>query len=54
LHSRDEFAGWLSGLSAPMLISGSFGRSLFSQEFKESFAEKVINYRLIPVFIAHK
>jgi len=37
-----------------MLISGSFGRSLFSQEFKESFAEKVINYRLIPVFIAHK
>jgi len=54
LHSRNEFAGWLSGLSAPMLISGSFGRSLFSQEFKESFAEKVINYRLIPVFIAHK
>lgn len=54
LHSRDEFAGWLSGLPAPMLISGSFGRSLFSQEFKESFADKVINYHLIPVFIAHK
>jgi len=54
LHSREEFAGWLSGLPAPMLISGSFGRTLFSQEFKESFAEKVISYRLIPVFIAHK
>ncbi|HEY0610227.1 MAG TPA: universal stress protein [Chitinophaga sp.] len=54
LHSRDEFAGWLSGLPATMLISGSFGRTLFSQELKESFAEKVISYSLIPVFIAHK
>ncbi|SEL41275.1 Nucleotide-binding universal stress protein, UspA family [Chitinophaga rupis] len=32
------FAAWLSGLPAPLLISGSFGRSLLSQVFRESFA----------------
>lgn len=48
------FAAWLSGLPAPLLISGSFGRSLFSQAFRESFAQKVVDYQIIPVFIAHK
>lgn len=54
LDSRNGFAAWLSGLPAPLLISGSFGRSLLSQAFRESFAQKVVDYQLIPVFIAHK
>lgn len=48
------FAAGLSGLPAPLLISGSFGRSLLSQVFRESFAQKVVDYQIIPVFIAHK
>ena len=48
------FAAWLSGIPAPMLISGSFGRSLLSQAFRESFAQKVVDYQIIPVFITHK
>lgn len=54
LQPPNNFAAWLSGLSAPLLISGSFGRSLFSQALKESFTDKVISYHLSPVFIAHK
>ncbi len=54
LDSKNEFNAWLSGIPAPLLISGSFSRSFFAQIFRESFTQKVVGSYLIPVFIAHK
>jgi hypothetical protein len=45
---------WLDEKEAPIMVSGSFGRSLLSRIFKKSFASEIINDHRLPVFIAHK
>lgn len=54
IHPREHFPTWISNLTRPILVSGAFGRSGFSQIFKRSFASDVISDNLFPVFIAHK
>jgi hypothetical protein len=44
---------WLSDIEKPILVSGAYGRSGFSQIFHKSFITDVISNHSIPVFIAH-
>ena len=48
------FSAWLAEKKSAILISGSFGRSLFSRVFKKSFISGVIKDHKLPVFIAHR
>lgn len=52
--SAGHFATWLADVEHPILVSGAFGRSGFSQIFRHSFASDVIAAYQFPVFIAHK
>ena len=54
VHPRKYFSTWIKNEKSPMLISGSFGRSVFSQIFKRSFVADIIRDHKVPVFIAHK
>jgi len=53
-NPRDYFSTWMADLDSPILVSGAFGRSGFSQIFKRSFASDVIAENQFPVFIAHR
>lgn len=48
------FETWVTEKKAPLLVTGAYDRSEFSQLFKESFAEKIISNYNIPLFVAHK
>lgn len=48
------FSTWLTGKKDAILVSGSFGRSLFSRIFKKSFISAIIKDSKLPIFIAHK
>jgi nucleotide-binding universal stress UspA family protein len=48
------FETWLLDQKAPLLVTGAYERSSLSLLFKESFADKIIADRKMPVFIAHK
>ena len=54
MHPRKYFSTWIKNEKGPLLISGSFGRSAFSQVFKKSFVADIIRDHKVPVFIAHK
>lgn len=54
LSNRNEFANWIKNQPDSYIIMGSFSRSLFSQLFKRSFANAVINDIKMPIFISHK
>lgn len=54
INPKKYFSTWLGGKRSPVLVSGSFGRSGFSQLFKRSFVKQVIADHRLPVFIAHK
>ena len=49
-----KFSEWVNENSNAILISGSFGRSAFSQMLRKSFVQDVIAEHKLPVFIAHK
>jgi hypothetical protein len=53
LQPGENLREWLAEKEAPIIISGSFGRSLASRLFKKSFASGIINDHRLPVFIAH-
>lgn len=53
IDPRVYFTSWLDERDAPLLVSGAFGRSSFSQLFKSSFVSDVIRDHKFPVFIAH-
>ncbi|SHN28609.1 universal stress protein [Chitinophaga sp. CF418] len=53
-NPRDSFSTWITDQDRPILVSGAFGRSGFSQIFKRSFASDVIAENRFPVFIAHR
>lgn len=50
---HDDFAKWLSGPRNPILVTGAFGRSGFSELFHRSFAASMAAGKKIPLFIAH-
>ncbi|MDB5231623.1 MAG: hypothetical protein JWN76_2428 [Chitinophagaceae bacterium] len=47
------FSTWISSSKFPILVSGSFGRSLLSTAFNKSFVNDVLEDHLLPVFISH-
>jgi len=51
---KKNFGRWINENSSAILVSGSFGRSMFSEMFKRSFVSDVIAEHRLPVFIAHK
>jgi nucleotide-binding universal stress UspA family protein len=54
LEPRKYFSTWLMYRKSTVLVSGSFGRSAFSEFFTKSFITDVINTHRIPVFLAHR
>jgi nucleotide-binding universal stress UspA family protein len=54
LHDRHEAAAFLSGQEKSWLVTGAYGRSLFSNLFRKSFADELIQRLALPLFIAHK
>jgi nucleotide-binding universal stress UspA family protein len=56
LHAnpRKEFASWIDHKEGGILVTGSYGGSVFSNLFHKSFVSDVIRSRRLPVFIAHK
>jgi len=53
IEPHKYFSTWISERKATILVSGSFGRSFFSQLFKKSFVSDVIKDHKLPVFLAH-
>lgn len=51
---QKDFAAWLHGKKNPVIVTGAFGRSFFSQLFKKSFISEVIREHRLPVFITHR
>ncbi len=51
--AESSFAAWIGNKQHALLLSGSFGRSLFSYLARRSFVGKVIHDNKMPVFIAH-
>lgn len=54
LDAKTYFATWLADKKSSILVSGSYGRSSFSNIVKKSFVSEVIKEHLLPVFVAHK
>lgn len=54
MNPRKYFSTWIKNEKGSMLVSGSFGRSAFSQIFRKSFVADIIREHKVPVFIAHK
>lgn len=53
LNPKKYLVTWLSEKKTPILISGSFGGSVFSGLFHKSFVNNIIKEHSMPVFIAH-
>ena len=45
---------WAADRKNAILVSGSFGRSAFSQLFHKSFITEILRLHRLPVFIAHR
>jgi hypothetical protein len=54
MRSGDHFGNWIKEHSRFILVSGSFGRSSFSQVFKRSFVSGIIREHKFPLFLAHR
>lgn len=54
MNPKKFFSTWIKNEKGSMLVSGSFGRSAFSQIFRKSFVADIIKDHKVPVFIAHK
>ena len=52
--TKEQFADWIGKRRGSILVTGSYGRSGFSQWLKKSFSKEVITDHQLPVFIAHK
>jgi len=53
MDHQDFFSRWLPSLEKPWLVTGSYGRSDFSQMFTRSFVAGLIRELRIPLFIKH-
>jgi nucleotide-binding universal stress UspA family protein len=47
------FQTWIENKGATLLVSGSFGRSAFSELFHKNFLRDAIKEQKVPIFIAH-
>jgi nucleotide-binding universal stress UspA family protein len=47
------FDTWLADADKPMLVCGSFARSVLSELFRKSFVTEIMSEHKMPVFIAH-
>lgn len=54
LSSKKDFAAWVAEHENAILVSGSFGRSAFSQFINKSFVSEIIREHTLPVFITHR
>jgi nucleotide-binding universal stress UspA family protein len=54
IDPKKYFSTWINERKGSILVSGSFGRSTFSQMLRKSFVRDIIKERKIPVFVAHK
>lgn len=54
LDPKKYFSTWANNNRNAILVSGSFGRSFFSEIFRKSFINDIIEENRLPVFIAHK
>ncbi len=52
--NRNDFSGWMKNQQPGYVIMGAFSRSLFSQLFRKSLANRVIHEIKMPIFISHK
>lgn len=52
--NRNDFSGWMKSQQPGYVVMGAFSRSLFSQLFRKSLANKVIHEIKMPIFISHK
>lgn len=53
LYKLDYFHTWMADIKNPILVTGAFGRSGWSDIFKKSFCISDIYENKYPVFIAH-
>ena len=53
MNPRKYFEAWLEQRDHPVLVADSFGRSTFSQVFRPSFIQNILDKNVFPVFIAH-
>lgn len=51
---KKYFRKWIAEKKNSILISGAFGRSVFSQTIRKSFVADIVKEHQLPVFIAHK
>ncbi|GEP96992.1 adenine nucleotide alpha hydrolase family protein [Chitinophaga cymbidii] len=51
---KHHFSKLLGELRAPIMVTGSYGRSDLSMMFRRSFAAEIINEHKLPLFIAHR
>ena len=49
-----KFSSWINERKGALLVTGSYGRSGFSELLRKSFAGEIIRKHQLPVFIAHK
>lgn len=54
LDPKKNFTTWLENAGHTLLVSGSGGRSLFSEMFRHSFVSEVIREHSLPVFVCHR
>jgi len=54
INPEKYFRTWISENKSAILVTGSYGRSGFSQLLKKSFVGDIIGEHKLPVFIAHR
>lgn len=54
INPKDFFERWIRDRKGSVLVSGAFGRSIFSRIFKKSFVTDTIRDHNIPVFVTHR
>jgi hypothetical protein len=50
---KKYFATWIEEKGAALLVSGSYGRSAFSELFRRNFLKEIVKEQSAPIFIAH-
>jgi hypothetical protein len=50
---KKYFVTWIENKGATLVVSGSYGRSAFSELFRRNFLKDVVKEQLVPLFIAH-
>jgi len=54
IKDSERFEEWVLTHENPLLVTGAYGRSLFSELLKESFIKASIRDHKVPIFVAHK